>query len=88
MKPQTGLQIETPIWNTTKRGASISSGSITLNILNEGNNVWSLIIRMNKTATHTYFNSENLEEAKIVALSKLKKIADEINRDVALLLWT
>jgi hypothetical protein len=88
MKTQTGCQIDTPIWNTTNRGARIDSRSIALNLLNEGNKTWSLVITMNGTATHTSFDAKSLEEAKIAALSKLREIVDKLNRDLALLSQT
>lgn len=78
-------QTETPTWNNNKRGAVIDIGDITLTLLNEGNNVWSLVITMNKSATHTYFDSIDLEEAKTIALIKLQKMVAKINQDMALL---
>lgn len=78
-------QTETPTWNNNKRGAVIDIGDITLTLLNEGNNVWSLVITMNKSANHTYFDSIDLEEAKTIALIKLQKMVAKINQDMALL---
>jgi hypothetical protein len=79
MKTQAGSQIETPIWNTTKRGATINNGSITLNLLNQGNNNWRLVIRIFNSSTYAPLEAESLEAAKIQALKRFKKT---INRTI------
>jgi hypothetical protein len=78
METQTLSQIKTPIWNVTKRGAMIESGSITLTLLNEGNNNWSLVITIANNSTYHTLKAQNLEEAKGNAVLKFRNIIDNI----------